>query len=162
MKDYRKKNPEYSEYMKIYLKDYRTTHTEKCKEAIKKWREANREYMREYMRAYMRCYKTRELGTFKLEDIKRLTREQRNLCFYCGNPVGNEREAHIEHVIPLSNGGSNELSNIVIACGTCNRSKYTKDGFTFLSYLVERGDITPEAASERLNLLVERQTKLFS
>ena len=39
-------------------------------------------------------------------------------CFYCGEP-GTSRD----HVIPRSKGGSDEPSNVVIACQWCNSSK---------------------------------------
>jgi CRISPR/Cas system Type II protein with McrA/HNH and RuvC-like nuclease domain len=44
-----------------------------------------------------------------------------NCCAYCGcglNP--NERKAHIDHVIPESEGGSNRLCNLILTCPTCN------------------------------------------
>lgn len=40
-------------------------------------------------------------------------------CAYCGS----ERPLTIDHRVPLSRGGSNEIANIVPACGFCNRSK---------------------------------------
>jgi 5-methylcytosine-specific restriction endonuclease McrA len=43
-------------------------------------------------------------------------------CVYCrgksGDPV-----LEIDHVVPVSRGGSNRVSNLVIACQTCNRKK---------------------------------------
>ncbi len=44
-------------------------------------------------------------------------------CAYCR---ATDRPLHIEHVVPLSRGGSNELANLVPACGKCNLSKGTK------------------------------------
>ena len=43
-------------------------------------------------------------------------------CFYCG---GTE-DLTIDHKTPLSRGGSNELTNLVPACRSCNRNKGTK------------------------------------
>lgn len=31
-----------------------------------------------------------------------------------------------DHVVPLTRGGSNDISNIQPLCGTCNRSKFVK------------------------------------
>lgn len=39
-------------------------------------------------------------------------------CLYCGGP-GSE----IDHVVPIVNGGSSDVSNLVWACRRCNRSK---------------------------------------
>lgn len=50
-------------------------------------------------------------------------------CFYCPTkfkpqPLSNETtRAHRDHVIATSQGGSNLLHNLVIACGKCGRSK---------------------------------------
>jgi 5-methylcytosine-specific restriction endonuclease McrA len=45
-----------------------------------------------------------------------------NKCVYCGD-IGKMTK---DHVIPIANGGTNDISNIVPACGTCNRKKGTK------------------------------------
>lgn len=41
-------------------------------------------------------------------------------CRYCGNNAG---PFHIDHVVPVSRGGLNDLDNLVVACGPCNSSK---------------------------------------
>ena len=40
-------------------------------------------------------------------------------CVYCGS----EEELQVEHVIPLENGGRHEITNMVIACKSCNSGK---------------------------------------
>lgn len=44
-------------------------------------------------------------------------------CQYCGHREG---ELECDHVEPISQGGTNELGNLVTACRTCNRSKRDK------------------------------------
>jgi len=46
-------------------------------------------------------------------------------CHYCARPIKG-REKTLDHVIPLSRGGMHSLSNVVIACPTCNFSKHAK------------------------------------
>lgn len=46
---------------------------------------------------------------------------QKQRCFYCGEAGGT-----IDHVIPLSRGGSHAIGNLVPACRTCNLSKGKK------------------------------------
>jgi hypothetical protein len=41
-------------------------------------------------------------------------------CSYCGSVEG---PFHFDHLFPVSRGGSNEASNIVVACSVCNLSK---------------------------------------
>lgn len=45
-----------------------------------------------------------------------------NCCAYCGIEL---KDYHLEHVTPLSRGGSHSKSNIVISCPSCNLSKGT-------------------------------------
>jgi len=51
-------------------------------------------------------------------------RRQHGRCYWCGRKVGDTWDA--DHVVALSRGGANHISNIVIACPTCNRSKQAK------------------------------------
>ena len=44
-------------------------------------------------------------------------------CQYCGKRGGN---LHCDHVIPVSRGGGNELSNLATACAACNMAKHNK------------------------------------
>lgn len=49
------------------------------------------------------------------------------LCRYCGAPTSLAYpDPHIDHVVPKSKGGGNELTNLVIACPPCNLSKGSK------------------------------------
>jgi 5-methylcytosine-specific restriction endonuclease McrA len=42
-------------------------------------------------------------------------------CAYCGKKlVRGDRDGHIDHLVPLTAGGSNALSNFVLACNICN------------------------------------------
>ena len=48
--------------------------------------------------------------------------ENRGICGICGAPV-NPQTYTIDHIVPLSRGGKNELSNYQLACGRCNKIK---------------------------------------
>lgn len=43
-------------------------------------------------------------------------------CVYCDGPY-----EHIDHVVPLANGGRNIVTNLVPACERCNSSKQARD-----------------------------------
>lgn len=43
-------------------------------------------------------------------------------CAYCGKFI-DSKNMHIEHVIPSSRGGSDNIDNLVAACQSCNISK---------------------------------------
>ena len=43
-------------------------------------------------------------------------------CRWCDELL-TPRECQVDHVIPIARGGVHALSNLVVACATCNRSK---------------------------------------
>lgn len=47
-------------------------------------------------------------------------RRDNHTCQYCGRNSG---PLHCDHVVPISRGGTNALSNLVTACAPCNQSK---------------------------------------
>mgnify|MGYP000652336118 CR=1 FL=1 len=48
-------------------------------------------------------------------------------CQYCGTPVATPakpiQEYHFDHIIPLAQGGTNDISNFLLSCPSCNLSK---------------------------------------
>jgi len=44
------------------------------------------------------------------------------LCLYCGNAA-----THVDHIIPVTKGGSHAPSNLASACEHCNKSKNNRD-----------------------------------
>lgn len=51
-----------------------------------------------------------------------LFRRDHHLCAYCGGVFG-AHELTRDHVIPSSRGGANAWTNVVTACGSCNKFK---------------------------------------
>ena len=49
-------------------------------------------------------------------------RRQRSLCAYCGRRYSSHY-LDIDHMDPVAYGGSNDLSNLQVLCGPCNRRK---------------------------------------
>jgi hypothetical protein len=43
-------------------------------------------------------------------------------CVYCG-ATPNDGPLHVDHVVAVANGGSDELANLVTACAACNLGK---------------------------------------
>ena len=52
----------------------------------------------------------------------RVMKRDRFQCTYCGTP-GTDAELEIDHIIPVSRGGSNHMSNLTTACRACNQTK---------------------------------------
>lgn len=56
------------------------------------------------------------------------------ICFYCGR-IANE----IDHIIPVSRGGTGERSNLVPSCRSCNARKNAMGLENFLAQLEQEG-----------------------
>lgn len=52
----------------------------------------------------------------------RAMKRDRFQCTYCGAP-GTDAELEIDHIIPVSRGGSNHMSNLTTSCRACNQTK---------------------------------------
>ena len=68
-------------------------------------------------------------GTHTAEDIKRIGDAQKWKCHWCGKPT--KRKYHVDHITPISKGGSNWPSNLAITCPRCNTSKHDSDPVTY-------------------------------
>ncbi len=68
-------------------------------------------------------------GDFTVEEFAALCEAHDHRCVYCGCHT----KLTADHVIPLSRGGSNYISNIVPACRPCNASKGTRTAEEFLA-----------------------------
>lgn len=55
-------------------------------------------------------------------------------CCYCGTEI-THNTCHVEHVNPLSNGGSNTIENVNFSCGRCNVTKNNKTDKEFFKYV---------------------------
>lgn len=121
-----------------WKRDYRSTQGEKVREQqrshyaankdryikkFKAYRAANKEKIRNLSRQ-RKARQRNAPGTHTVADIERQYKAQKGQCYYCRCDVGDSY--HVDHVIPLSRGGSNNPDNLVIACPTCNVSKKDK------------------------------------
>lgn len=48
------------------------------------------------------------------------------VCHYCKKDVG-VKKFTVDHIIPVSRGGTDDLSNLVGCCKSCNSSKHARD-----------------------------------
>jgi hypothetical protein len=65
---------------------------------------------------------TKRKGGPSAEVRIRVLKRDRFTCVYCGK-TGAESELEIDHIHPVSKGGSHHVSNLVTACRTCNQAK---------------------------------------
>lgn len=126
------------EHRKKYARELRRRNPEKFRERSREWRRRNPERSAEFARRWAksnpekirrkssrrRAFEMQAKGQFTPADIKKLYINQRGRCWYCQTELGDDY--HIDHRIPLSRGGSNDPSNLVLACPPCNLSKHNK------------------------------------
>jgi 5-methylcytosine-specific restriction endonuclease McrA len=60
---------------------------------------------------------------FSVELRLDLEEEQRWRCGTCGVSLSKQSGSHVDHIRPISLGGSNELTNLQILCAKCNMGK---------------------------------------
>jgi HNH endonuclease len=93
----------------------------------KEWEAANPDKVRA-RNARRRARKAGAPGTHSHEDREALFEFHGWRCTHCAADLLAlpSRQRHIDHVTALSNGGSDDISNLVPMCGTCNCRKWTK------------------------------------
>ncbi len=89
---------------------------------LKRWRRQNPQKMAVQL-ARRRARKLNAEGAFTVEEFEALCEKYGNLCLRCG---AKDVLLTPDHVVPLSLGGSNLISNIQPLCGRCNTWKNIK------------------------------------
>lgn len=77
-------------------------------------------------------------GSYSWRDVVRIWHHQRGECARCGNGFGKkpeDRGFHVDHITPLSRGGSNWPRNLQLLCEGCNCSKGAKTPAEYTLYL---------------------------
>ncbi|WP_438865613.1 HNH endonuclease [Neptunicella sp.] len=78
-------------------------------------------------------------GTYEKEDIDALYEAQQGLCYYTGQPLNKKPQNFaIDHVIPVTEGGSSWPSNLVLATVEINREKHNNSKRKMFSILEKR------------------------
>ncbi len=76
-------------------------------------------------------------GNFTSKEWKSLKAFYGNICLCCKKKEPDVKLT-ADHVIPLSRGGTNDISNIQPLCGSCNSRKYTDTTDYRLSFQLEK------------------------
>jgi 5-methylcytosine-specific restriction endonuclease McrA len=130
--EWKKKNP-------TAYAEYHAKNRDRRLAQIRKWHKENRDKELEWeakfkdrRRCITRNYRAKKAagGTHSAADIARIGREQRWLCVGCRQSI--KDAFHVDHIVPISKGGSNNPSNLQLLCQTCNLSKGRKDAEDFM------------------------------
>lgn len=101
------------------------SNTIEYKKRIKKeWINLHRDYVN-YTNAIRRALVRNSNGTFSYEDWIYIKRKSNFTCQMCGKKEP-DIKLTIDHIIPLSKGGNNDVTNIQPLCKFCNGSKGNK------------------------------------
>jgi 5-methylcytosine-specific restriction endonuclease McrA len=106
------------EKIAVIKKRYRDNNKEKVFIGNKRWEQANPEKVKRKV-TRRRALKKKAITYFiSSKDLRRLSMAT---CFFC-----TKKADTIEHLIPLTRGGTHGIGNLVAACRSCNSSKRNK------------------------------------
>lgn len=123
---------------RLYMIEWRANNREKARAVSRRAYRNNPEYHKGYQKRYRRenphkiaVHHSRRRarfvsaeGSFSGSDITSLFETQGGKCAYCGTSIKNGY--HVDHIVPLSRGGSNWPENLCLACPPCNLAKNDK------------------------------------
>lgn len=103
-------------------------HPEVFAARAKEYRAKNPETVAAGKRKYKAAKRGAE-GSHTGKDVTAIFDKQRGLCANCKKKLfkSGAKKYHVDHVVPLSKGGSNWPSNLQCLCPRCNMSKGAKD-----------------------------------
>lgn len=125
-----------------YDRQYRRRNDAKLKALKAVWISENREKVNGIKRAWkernpgsvIAAAQTRRAaisgaeGTFNNSDVVAIFEKQLGRCASCSRKLkkSGKHKFHVDHIMPLSKGGSNWPSNLQCLCPTCNLRKHAK------------------------------------
>lgn len=125
------KRPRGGQPVSFDLKVLRASYSALIKELLPKpayltWTSEERELrrkLREKVRNQRKTARKRAKvsGRLKTGDLLSLFDLQMGQCFYCRENLSSDY--HVDHFVPLARGGTNERSNLRLACPKCNMAK---------------------------------------
>lgn len=102
------------------------------KDAVhRRYKKAYAKHRIKYLERSKKNYGRRKgaIGSHDLSDIQDILRLQGFKCAYCSAVI--KKKYHMDHIIPVSRGGSNMRSNLQATCASCNLSKHANDPIVF-------------------------------
>lgn len=110
----------------LYQKEYNRKNKDKIRKREVEYTIKNRGTIAHAM-SIRRARKFNNGGSHTFDELVQRFRSLGNVCFYCGC----SKKLTIDHDIPLSRGGTDNIENILPACGSCNSRKRTLTALEF-------------------------------
>ncbi len=106
---------------KEIVKKWEFNNREKVNEKNRKWSRNNRKKLR-IKEARRRARLSSSGGSYTSYEWNQLVKQQENRCLACGKKT----KLTVDHVIPVSKGGTSNIDNLQGLCFSCNSSKGAK------------------------------------
>jgi 5-methylcytosine-specific restriction endonuclease McrA len=104
---------------------------EKVRQRVKAWQNDNPEKHCAHRKNTKHRRRALTVGGLSGRQLKVWLDAQPKVCHWCGDHCPNP---DIDHLIPLSRGGSHDIHNLAVSCRTCNRMKGAKLPQEFIAY----------------------------
>lgn len=125
-KRYKEKHPDrYALGNRSYAKNWRERNRERDRQNAKDWRKKNPDSYRA-IQHQARSTRREISGSFTAKEWQELKAHYSYRCLCCERSEP-EIVLCIDHVIPISRGGTNDISNIQPLCKSCNSAKGIQD-----------------------------------
>ena len=127
-KRWRAQNPERTKFHRDkYFNNHRSEYAARATAWLKAHPEAKLAYTAQY-----RSRLAGAPGKHTAQDLRDLMVLQGGRCKACGCDITKKRS--VDHIVAISRGGHNGISNIQLLCGTCNSRKHAKPFQEFLQH----------------------------
>lgn len=98
---------------------------EKERAGYRKWRSSDNGRLSHAKSKHLR----RALGALTIAELKEIKANSHGVCPYCMKPI---TKGHFDHIVPVTEGGASERSNMIWVCAKCNQKKSDKHLTEFL------------------------------
>jgi 5-methylcytosine-specific restriction endonuclease McrA len=122
-------------------KDKYTSRCKSCKSGL------DDKASRAYRRLRLRSQKLGIPMEVTTKEIRLLLDVFDGRCSYCSKRPEKSKNLHLDHLVPISEGGRNTLANLIPACIRCNSSKGTKPVVTHF--------LTKKVPDENMALVID-------
>ena len=131
-------NHAHSKEKRSYDTIYRNAHKEHINLSRAPYRQAHKAETRAYQQAHkvelaVKSAKRRAViqgstvgDLAQIKEIYRIAAEEPKVCCYLCNRLIPLGDRHVDHIFPISGGGSTRPSNLAVTCSTCNLKKGSK------------------------------------
>ena len=124
-----------------YDRLYREKNAKKLEETKAAWRLENKDLIKAIKSSYKARRRTTEKNGDSSRSIQNWLSQQNRICRWCFEDCS--AKFHIDHVRPLSKGGTHTIDNLCIACPTCNLRKNARDPVEFENWMRSRRQSKP-------------------